>query len=52
VVFALINLALVRIKRRETKPAGIRVYPAWIPIAGFVTASGFVLFQIYQLSGN
>ncbi|MEW6331026.1 MAG: APC family permease [Pseudomonadota bacterium] len=52
VVFALINLALVRIKRRDPRPAGIRVYPAWIPVAGFLSATAFVLFQLYQLTGN
>jgi len=52
VVFALINLSLVRIKRRQPHPAGIRIYPVWIPVAGFLSAAGFVLFQIYQLSGN
>lgn len=52
VVFALINLSLVRIKRRHPRPAGIRSYPAWIPVAGFLTATAFVLFQVYQLTGN
>ncbi|MCR4300060.1 MAG: amino acid permease [Sulfuricaulis sp.] len=52
VVFALINLSLVRIKRRVPRPKGVRVYPVWIPVAGFLAATGFVLFQIYQMSGS
>lgn len=52
VVFALINLSLVRIKRKHPRPQGIRIYPAWIPLAGFLSATGFVLFQLYQLAGN
>ncbi len=52
VVFALINLSLVRIKRRLPRPAGVRVYPVWIPVAGFLTATGFVLFQLYKMTGN
>lgn len=52
VVFALINLSLVRIKRRLPRPAGIRVYPVWIPVAGFLTATGFVLFLLYKMTGN
>jgi amino acid transporter len=52
VVFALINLALVRIKRREPRPNGIKVYPVWIPVAGFVSTTAFVLFQLYQLTGH
>jgi hypothetical protein len=51
-VFALINLSLVRIKRKHPRPEGIRIYPAWIPLAGFLSATGFVLFQIYQLTGK
>ncbi len=46
VVFAFINLALLRIKRRYPRPDGIRVYPMWVPVAGFLTTTGFVLFQI------
>jgi amino acid transporter len=52
IVFALVNLSLVRIKRKHPRPEGIRIYPAWIPLAGFLSATGFVLFQLYQLIGN
>ena len=52
VVFALINLSLALIKRRQSRPVGIRVYPAWISLVGFLSAAGFVLFQIYQWAGN
>ena len=52
VVFALINLSLVRIKHRLPRPEGIRIYPVWIPVAGFLTATGFVVFQMYQLIGK
>lgn len=52
VVFALINLSLWRIKRKTTRPAGMRIYPAWVPAAGFLATSGLLLFQIFQLFGN
>lgn len=45
VVFALVNLSLVFIKRRAPRPAGVRVYPAWIPLAGFLSSLGILLFQ-------
>lgn len=48
-VFALINLSLWRIKRRDPQPVGIRTYTSWVPIIGFVTSAGFVLFQIANL---
>lgn len=46
IAFSLINLALVRVKRRAPHVAGIPIYPAWVPLAGFLTSSGFVVFQI------
>jgi APA family basic amino acid/polyamine antiporter len=42
VVFTLINLALIRIKRREPVPDGVSAVPMAVPVAG-VLASGFIL---------
>ena len=42
VVFTLINLALIRIKRREPVPDGVSPVPMAVPVAG-VLASGFIL---------
>lgn len=44
-VFALVNLALWRIKRRDPAPAGVRAYPQWVPLAGFCIIVGFMLVQ-------
>ncbi|GAB4507921.1 MAG: amino acid permease [Sulfuricaulis sp.] len=52
VVFAVINLSLVRIKFRHPRPAGMRIYPMWIPVAGFLATTGLVTFQLFQLFGN
>jgi APA family basic amino acid/polyamine antiporter len=49
VVFALINLSLLRIKRRDPNPAGVRTYPVWIPWAGFLSTSAFVLYQLVTI---
>lgn len=49
VVFVLINLALVRIKRHTPHPVGIRIYPMWVPVAGFLATAGFILFQLINL---
>jgi len=46
VAFAFVNLSLVRIKRRDPHPPGVRTWPAWIPWLGFVTATGIVLYQV------
>jgi len=45
VVFALVNLSLLLIKRRAPRPSGVRVYPAWIPWIGFLATTIFVLYQ-------
>ncbi len=52
IVFALINLSLVRIKRRDPHPAGVRIFPLWIPLAGFLSTAGFLLFQLTSSAGN
>ena len=54
VAFSLINLALLRIKRRTPRVAGAPCYPLWVPLIGFLTSSGFVLFQVvhYLAGGN
>lgn len=45
VVFALIHAALLRIKRRDPAPPGVRTYPAWIPAAGCVLTLGMLAFH-------
>lgn len=45
-VFALVNLALIRIKKRQPAPAGARVYARWIPWAGLVTSVALLVFQL------
>ncbi len=45
-VFALVNLALIKIKRREPKPEGVRVFSVWMPILGFVTTVLFLSIEV------
>jgi amino acid transporter len=45
VIFAAINLALWRIKGRGAAPPGIRVYPRWICLCGFLASLGLASFQ-------
>ncbi len=51
VIFALVNLALLRIKRRDPKLAGVRIVPGWIPAAGFLVSLGFIGFQVARFAG-
>ena len=54
-VFVMVNFSLWRIKRRHPRPAGIRVFPLWVPIAGLLFSALFVLsgtwnmFRVYAL---
>jgi len=41
-IFALVNLALWRIKRRDPPPVGIFTVPGWVPVVGFFVSTGFL----------
>lgn len=45
-VFALVNLSLLRVKRRQPRPPAIRTYPAWVPAIGFLISAGFVVTEL------
>lgn len=47
-VFALINLALWRLKLRVAHPAGVLRNPLWVPVIGFILCTGFLLLQIFR----
>lgn len=52
VAFSCINLALLRIKRRDPRPAGMRSYPVWVPWAGFLSSFSFVLYQLATMAAQ
>ena len=45
-VFALVNLSLWRIKRRDVGPAAAFNVPKWVPLVGFVVCTAFLIFQL------
>jgi len=45
-VFALVNLALIRIKQSHARPESVRVYSVWLPRLGFVTTMSFLLIKL------
>jgi amino acid transporter len=51
VVFALIGIALIRIKRREPGGAGAYTVPLWVPFGSVATAIVLLGFQVYDLLG-
>jgi len=46
VIFILINLSLIVIKRREVIFTDRLTVPIWVPVTGFILSSLFLLFQI------
>jgi amino acid transporter len=52
ILFALVNLALIRIKGREAgPPAGIFIAPAWVPWAGLVSCIAFLIADLMVRAG-
>lgn len=45
-VFAIINAALYTLKKRNPKPEGLRTYPIFVPVVGFILSIGILIFQI------
>ena len=50
-VFTLVNLALWRTKKDARSPPPVWQVPAWVPLAGFVTSLGFVIYGLVLLAG-
>ncbi|MBT8447510.1 MAG: amino acid permease [Gammaproteobacteria bacterium] len=50
-VFALVNLALVAIKRRGVVTAGQFTVPAWVPAGGFLVSAAFVMLELAGHAG-
>jgi len=48
-IFSIVNLALWRIKRRDSNPVDIIIFPIWIPITGFFVSLAFVLSEVASL---
>ena len=47
-VFALINLSLWRIKKRDPAPENCTIFPSWIPFLGFIFSTAFVSTEIIR----
>ena len=46
IIFTLVNLSLIRIKHREPRPAGVVIFPRWLPYVGFVLSIGLVVVSL------
>lgn len=47
IVFSLVNLALIFIKRKQPNPPGVITYPIWVPYLGFICSAGFLASQFF-----
>jgi APA family basic amino acid/polyamine antiporter len=50
-VFVLVNLSLIAIKRNQPPPPGIRVYPIWVPYGGLLFALALLAFAMLSMFG-
>ncbi len=50
-IFALINLALLRLKRRGPPPAGVCVVPRFLPVLGAIVSLGFLALALVEVLG-
>jgi hypothetical protein len=49
VVFALVNAALIAVKRTQPAAPGILNIPVWVPVIGLLTSTGLTLFQLLSI---
>ena len=49
VIFALVNLALWRIKAGDPRPEGVMVFPRWISLCGFLVSGGVLVIEGLRL---
>lgn len=47
-IFSIVNLSLWRIKKQSPQPVATVIFPAWVPIIGFLISSGFVLLKLFS----
>ncbi|HKJ76114.1 MAG TPA: amino acid permease [Gammaproteobacteria bacterium] len=45
-VFCVVNLSLWVLKGRAPRPEGVRVFPRWVPLVGFLASAGFLVGRI------
>lgn len=51
-VFAVVNLSLIVIKRRDGQPERSHFQvPIWVPVSGGLSSAGLVVFQIMEFAG-
>jgi len=52
IVYILVNLSLLRIKRRAPTAAGVRPLPLWVPLIALIASGGFVVLKLRELASG
>lgn len=47
-LFVLVNIALIRLKKIDPAPVGVKVYTIWVPVTGALLCSALIIFQLYH----
>ena len=48
-LFAVVNLALLVLKRRDPRPEGVSLTPAWVPMLGFLSSGALAALAVAGL---
>ncbi len=49
IIFTLMNLSLIKIKREVPYPEGVLVYPIWIPMVGVIVNVSLLIIQLFSI---
>jgi amino acid transporter len=49
IIFTLMNLSLIKIKREVPNPEGVLVYPIWIPMVGVIVNVSLLIIQLFSI---
>jgi len=52
IVFTLVNMALILIKRRDPRPRGVTLFPMWLPVSGLLLCLSLIVVEIYANISN
>lgn len=50
-VFVLVNLSLIRIRKVQPVPPQVRIYPVWVPYGGLLLAVALLVLQTFGVFG-
>lgn len=49
IVFALVNLSLIKIKLKKTQAVDVNIFSIWVPVSGFITTVVFLCIEVVSV---